>query len=76
MTEETAQLIVSLLESIDSKLDSIVDMASAIVDIQSSMTDVESAVGELRMDISGFEYEGKRIPGKLDQILDAVLSMQ
>ena len=54
--------MVQLLESIDSKLD--------------RLDDIVGLLDTIKMDVSGFEHDGKTFPGSSDQIVDAVNSVQ
>ena len=62
MNEETAARIVQLLEGTDPKFD--------------RLDENEGLLQAIKMDVSGFEHEGKQYPGSGGEIISATKSMK
>ncbi|MBI3417490.1 MAG: hypothetical protein HY043_19540 [Verrucomicrobia bacterium] len=62
MNQETAERIIQLLESIDSKLD--------------RLGSIDSLLHEVKMEGSGFEHEGKNYPGSSERIIESIDSVE
>ncbi len=62
MNEESAERMIQLLESIDSKLD--------------RLDDIESLLQDIKIDVSGFEHEGKKYPGSSERVIAAIGSVE
>lgn len=69
LTEETGARLVALLESIDTKLD-------ALSRIEAQVDSLHDLVLEMKMDVSGFEHEGAKYPGHLENIESALNLLQ
>ena len=69
MNQETADQIVSLLESIDSKLD-------MLTELEARLGEIESSVSVMKMDVSGFTHEGKSYPGNIEEIANSLSAIE
>lgn len=69
MDTQYAEQIIFLLESINDKLD-------MLSDIKDSIEVLGTDISIMKMDISGFQHEGKDYPGTLSQIQTSLDSIE
>ena len=69
MNQETAEQIVSLLESIDSKLD-------LLAGLKAKLDEIESSISDIKTEISGFTHEGQTYPGPIQEIASSLSAIE